>query len=136
MFTQYANTVEEDEKGLILTFNDKEETLSLPKTGYYSYNGGGWRDASGYYYWSSTLSTQKNKNDFDYRGHTGGWIWNQAGNNKLAWSYESLAWMPDLSMISYNFYAKNGYDRADGFKVRAVKAKKDMPNDFPEWQDK
>ena len=102
LFTQYANTVEEDEKGLILTFSDKEETLSLPKTGYYSYNGGGWRDASGYYYWSSTLSTQKNKNDFDYRGHTGGWIWNQAGNNKLAWSYESLAWMPDLSMISYN----------------------------------
>lgn len=136
LFTQYANTVEEDEKGLILTFSDKEETLSLPKTGYYSYNGGGWRDASGYYYWSSTLSTQKNKNDFDYRGHTGGWIWNQAGDNKLAWSYESLAWMPDLSMISYNFYAKNGYDRADGFKVRAVKAKKDMPNDFPEWQNK
>lgn len=33
-------------------------------------------------------------------------------------------------------YDKNGYDRADGFKVRAVKAKKDMPNDFPEWQDK
>lgn len=136
LFTQYANTVEEDEKGLILTFSDKEETLSLPKTGYYSYNGGGWRDASGYYYWSSTLSTQKNKNDFDYRGHTGGWIWNQAGDNKLAWSYESLAWMPDLSMISYNFYAKNGYDRADGFKVRAVKAKKDMPNDFPDWQNK
>lgn len=135
LFTQYANTVEEDEKGLILTFSDKEETLSLPKTGYYSYNGGGWRDASGYYYWSSTLSTQKNKNDFDYRGHTGGWIWNQAGNNKLAWSYESLAWMPDLSMISYNFYANNGYDRADGFKVRAVKAKKDMPDDFPEWQN-
>lgn len=59
LFTQYANTVEEDEKGLILTFSDKEETLSLPKTGYYSYDGGGWRDASGYYYWSSTLSTQK-----------------------------------------------------------------------------
>ena len=136
LFTQYANTVEEDEKGLILTFSDKEETLSLPKTGYYSYNGGGWRDASGYYYWSSTLSTQIDQNDFDYRGHTGGWIWNQAGDNKLAWSYESLAWMPDLSMISYNFYAKNGYDRADGFKVRAVKAKKDMPNDFPEWQNK
>ena len=136
LFTQYANTVEEDEKGLILTFNDKEETLSLPKTGYYSYNGGGWIDASGYYYWSSTLSTQKNQSDIDYRGHTGGWIWNQAGDNKLAWSYESLAWMPDLSMISYNFYAKNGYDRADGFKVRAVKAKKDMPNDFPEWQNK
>lgn len=136
LFTQYANTVEEDEKGLILTFSDKEETLSLPKTGYYSYNGGGWRDASGYYYWSSTLSTQKNKNDFDYRGHTGGWIWNQAGNNKLAWSYEALAWRPDLSYISKNMYDKNGYDRADGFKVRAVKAKKDMPNDFPEWQNK
>ena len=136
LFTQYANTVEEDEKGLILTFSDKEETLSLPKTGYYSYDGGGWRDASGYYYWSSTLSTQKNKNDLDYRGHTGGWIWNQAGENKFAWSYEALAWRPDLSYISKNMYDKNGYDRADGFKVRAVKAKKDMPNYFPEWQNK
>lgn len=33
-------------------------------------------------------------------------------------------------------WAENDYDRCFGFKVRAVKAKKDMPNDFPEWQNK
>ena len=122
LFTKYAQTIEENEEGLTLTF-ENGNTLFLPKTGYYSYNGGDWRDASGYYYWSSTLSTQINTNDFDYRGHTGGWIWNQAGDNKLAWSYESLAWMPDLSYLYYNMYDRNGYDRANGYKIRPVRDK-------------
>lgn len=122
LFTKYAQTIEENEEGLTLTF-ENGNTLFLPKTGYYSYNGGDWRDASGYYYWSSTLSTQIDENDFDYRGHTGGWIWNLAGDNKLAWSYESLAWMPDLSYLYYNMYDRNGYDRANGYKVRPVRDK-------------
>ena len=36
----------------------------------------------------------------------------------------------------YSVYTIDGYDRAMGFKVRPVKDKKNMPNDFPEWQDK
>lgn len=127
MVMSFANTIEENERGVTFTFNNGN-TLFLPKTGYYSYDGGDWKDANGYYYWSSSLSTQINTNDFDYRGHTGGWIWNQAGDNKLAWSYESLAWMPDFSMLYYEYYARNGYDRANGYKVRPVKDKKNIPN--------
>ena len=127
MVMSFANTIEENERGVTFTFNNGN-TLFLPKTGYYSYDGGDWKDANGYYYWSSSLSTQINTNDFDYRGHTGGWIWNQAGDNKLAWSYESLAWMPDFSMLYYEYYARNGYDRANGYKVRPVKDKKNIPD--------
>ena len=127
MVMSFANTIEENERGVTFTFNNGN-TLFLPKTGYYSYDGGDWKDANGYYYWSSSLSTQINTNDFDYRGHTGGWIWNQAGDNKLAWSYESLAWMPDFSMLYYEYYARNGYDRANGYKVRPVKDKANIPD--------
>lgn len=123
---EYAQTVDRGDKGITLTFKDGG-TLFLPKTGFYSYNGGEWRSANDCYYWSSTLSTQQVNGRY-----VGGNLWKDAGDTDIGWCYESLGWYPDL----YYFGDQNGYDRADGFKVRAVKAKKDMPNDFPEWQDK
>lgn len=126
LIDEYAQTADHGDKGITLTFKDGG-TLFLPKTGFYSYNGGGWRSANDCYYWSSTLSTQKVNGS-----NVGGNLWKDAGDTNIGWCYESLGWYPDL----YYYGKQNGYDRADGFKVRPVKDKKNMPEDFPEWQEK
>ena len=125
LIDEYAQTADHGDKGITLTFKDGG-TLFLPKTGFYSYNGGGWRSANDCYYWSSTLSTQKVNGS-----NVGGNLWKDAGDTNIGWCYESLGWYPDL----YYYGKQNGYDRADGFKVRPVKDKKNMPEDFPEWQE-
>ena len=88
------------------------------------------------YYWSSDLSSQTT-NAFDRLGETGGWIWADNPQMKIGWSVDALGWMPDFYyfMIGYAL-DKNGKHRCNGYKVRAVKAKKDMPEKFPEWQNK
>ena len=122
--------------GFVFVFENGEE-LFLPHTGFYdslnSSDPGIWKNGDECYYWSSTLSDYPNK-PFDGLGTTGGWVYTEKDNKleKLGWSNDAWAWMPDL----YYFYEPNGYDRAKGFKVRPVKDKKNMPDDFPEWQDK
>lgn len=149
---EYAQTIEEttqadsegkDRKGQLFTFKNNGNTLFLPQTGYYPSvtNSAAWTDGSGYYYWSSSLSEQlydAGPSDPN-RGKTGDNLW--TGENrgtKLGWSYEALAWMLDFSYTWLNptYIPRNGHQRANGYKVRPVKDKKNMPNDFPEWQNK
>ena len=150
---EYAQTIEEttqadsegkDRKGQLFTFKNNGNSLFLPRTGYYPSitKSAEWTDGSGYYYWSSSLSEQPYQagtaNDPN-AGKTGGDIW--VGENRgteIGWSYEALAWMLDFSYTWLNptYIPRNGHTRANGYKVRPVKDKKNMPNDFPEWQNK
>ncbi len=149
---EYAQTIEEttqadsegkDRKGQLFTFKNNGNTLFLPQTGYYPSitSSAAWTDGDGYYYWSSSLSEQpyEASPSDPNRGKTGGDIW--VGENRgteIGWSYEALAWMLDFSYNSWmpGYFPKNGHTRANGYKVRPVKDKKNMPNDFPEWQNK
>ena len=58
-FLELANEeFETNEEGVIFTFKNGEK-LMLPFTGYYSTNGGGFRQTGEFYYWSSTLTTEQ-----------------------------------------------------------------------------
>lgn len=138
-----ANGIERT--GMIFKFPNGEE-LFIPETGYYTSYGGKWALGNHrYHYWTSTLSDQKldvspSHENSNYFRKTGSWIYENFGTGgKAAWSYEALAYMVYWEYDSdpmYSVYTIDGYDRAMGFKVRPVKDKKNMPNDFPEWQDK
>ena len=138
-----ANGIERT--GMIFKFPNGEE-LFIPETGYYTSNGGEWALGNHrYHYWTSTLSDQKldvgsKHENANYHQKTGGWICDNFGKGeKIAWSFESLAYMAYWEYDPEPFwatYTTDGYDRAMGFKVRPVKDKKNMPNDFPEWQNK
>ena len=119
-------------KGFLFTFENGNE-LFLPQTGYYPSvtSSAEWTGGSGYYYWSSSLSEQPYQagtaNDPN-GGKTGGDIW--VGENReteIGWSYEALAWMPDISYYWLGYIPMNGHQRANGYKVRPVKDKKNMP---------
>ena len=127
--------------GILITFTSNNNTLFLPFAGAYGisarYEGDtpglwteGW-DGPECYYWSSDLSDQ-DASAWDKLGSTGGWIYTENPLVKFGWSVESLAWMPDFALGTI----MNGYNRSIGMKVRPVKDKKNMPEDFPEWQEK
>lgn len=122
----------ENEGLLTLRFKNSDATLTFPRTGFYTYNGGSWQpgnaDDGYHYYWSSTLSPK------DHYRHPGHHVWWKYGKTNLGWSYEALAYMADFGYAPWA--ESNDHPRCQGFKVRPVKDKKNMPNDFPEWQDK
>lgn len=132
--TVEAQDDETGRKGKAFIFKN-EQVLFLPYTGYYDSlekdNPGKWKSGDDCYYWSSSLSDQE-VSSYNRLGDTGGWIYTGSPLQEVGWSVDALAWMPDL----YYYGPENGYDRAKGFKVRPVKDKKNMPNDFPEWQNK
>ena len=129
-----AQDDETGRKGKAFIFKN-EQVLFLPYTGYYDSlekdNPGKWKSGDDCYYWSSSLSDQE-VSSYNRLGDTGGWIYTGSPLQEVGWSVDAWAWMPDL----YYYGPENGYDRAKGFKVRPVKDKKNMPNDFPEWQNK
>lgn len=127
-FLELANEeFETNEEGVIFTFKNGEK-LMLPFTGYYSTNGGGFRQTGEFYYWSSTLTTEQTTSPGN--GGPGSNIYgDDEGYTKSIWSYESLAYG---FILENNYYTGlglhvNHYDRAMGFKVRPVKDKKNMP---------
>ena len=135
----------DDETGRdgIAVYLTNDEILFFPYSSYYngvnSSNPGMWeeRNAKECYYWSSDLSNQTTRAS-DRLGETGGWVWTSDNPQvNVGWSLDALAWMPDFYYFSIGFgLDKNGKHRCNGYKVRPVKDKKNMPNDFPEWQDK
>ncbi|HIY88114.1 MAG TPA: hypothetical protein H9824_05355 [Candidatus Bacteroides pullicola] len=126
--------------GILITFTANNNTLFLPFAGAYGISDReddtpglwteGW-DGPECYYWTSDLSNQS-ASAYDKLGNTGGWIHTGNPMAKFAWSVESKAWMPDFALGT----VWNGYNRCIGMKVRPVKDKKNMPEDFPEWQNK
>ncbi len=111
---QVAEGEKDGKQGLILTAPNGN-TLFLPRTGYY--NDRGHRDASGYYYWTSSLNASKKRNADTRKEMPGGFItW---GEGRREWCSESLADMIDF----YYGFNVNGYDRSFGMKIRPVKDK-------------
>ena len=133
-----ATDPETGKTGILITFTNGN-TLFLPHSGFYGSEGAGkvpgtWKSgdqgAKECYYWSSDLSSMQTS-AWGQLGDTGGWIDINNPMEQFAWCNEEKGAMPDF--VLHNL---NGYDRAFGFKVRPVKDKKNMPEDFPEWQDK
>ena len=126
-------------KGYAYSF-ENGAVLFFPYTGYYNSlsDPSVWTKQNESYYWSSTLSNETNNTPSDRLGLTGAWIYTGDYDKvQLGWSNDAWAWMPDFYYgAMFNGQMINHYDRAAGFKVRAVKAKKDMPEKFPEWQNK
>ncbi len=148
---QNASSLEEQEtedengnkiKGYVFTFKNGK-TLFLPPTGFYNFNGaqetditGEWTKPNEYYYWSSSLSDQI-QGTYGHIDEVGDFIWiGEGANQQVGWSFEALAYIPDFAYLWLGTLYANGYPRAQGMKVRPVKDKKNMPEDFPEWQDK
>ena len=133
-----ATDPETGKTGILITFTNGN-TLFLPHSGFYGSEGAGkvpgtWKSgdqgAKECYYWSSDLSSMQTS-AWGQLGDTGGWIDINNPMEQFAWCNEEKGAMPDF--VLHNL---NGYDRAFGFKVRPVKDKRNMPEDFPEWQDK
>lgn len=137
----------EDMGTMTITFNNNV-TITFPPTGYYSHDSS-WKPGSlrdGYqYYWANTLS-QKPHGTGDVRDYPGtGSVISAGWQTDETWCKEGLAYMADFGYLYEKFgyweegssmWAENDYDRCFGFKVRPVKDKKNMPEDFPEWQEK
>ena len=144
---QNASSLEEQEtedengnkiKGYVFTFKNGK-TLFLPPTGFYNFNGaqetditGEWTKPNEYYYWSSSLSDQI-QGTYGHRDEVGDFIWiGEGANQQVGWSFEALAYIPDFAYLWLGTLYANGYPRAQGMKVRPVKDKKNMPEDFPD----
>lgn len=127
----------EESREFVLTF-ENGAVLIFPPTGYYDrrgewYSGDDVWESGFHYYWSSSLSTIKHRVSGDHPNDTGGYIETIQTETIDEWCYESLAMLADFG---YGGQPENDHMRTNGFKVRAVKAKKDMPEKFPEWQNK
>ena len=141
-FQEMLNSAEskglnEENKEFVITFKNKE-VLIFPHTGYYDHHGK-WQSGddvfeSGFqYYWTSSLSTIKKPVSGDHPNDTGGFISTELTETiDNVWCYEALAMLADFG---YGAQANDHY-RTNGFKIRPVKDKKNMPEDFPEWQEK
>lgn len=120
---------EEKVEAWMVTSTITNNTILLPKTGYYGNNektdseasttikefGKAWWPYTGLYYWTSDLSTQI-QNSFDNPDkHYGGFLF--GAGEKLGWCDESIATM------GFDYASLNGYDRCFGMKVRPVKDK-------------
>ena len=137
----------EDTGTMTITFNN-DVTITFPPTGYYSHNST-WKPGdleNGYqYYWANTLS-QKPHGTGDVRNYPGtGSVISAGWQTDATWCKEGMAYMADFGYLFEKFgywedgssmWAENDYDRCFGFKVRPVKDKKNMPDDFPDWQNK
>ena len=127
-FLSFIDTYEvnDEQKAVIFTFKNGEQ-LTLPFTGYYTTNGGGFRQAGEFYYWSSTLTNERTT--MPGNGGPGSNIYgDDEGYTRSYWSYESLAYgfiIEDNPYTGLGLHI-NHYDRAMGFKVRPVKDKTDL----------
>lgn len=119
----------EDVDAWMVTSTITNNTIILPKTGYYGSNektdsngsttikelDDNWWPYSGLYYWTSDLSAQIQQSSSNKDKRYGGFLF--GAGEKLGWCDESLATM------GFDYGQLNGYDRCFGFKVRPVKDK-------------
>ncbi|MDE6493239.1 MAG: hypothetical protein K2L50_01470 [Bacteroidales bacterium] len=118
-------TTQDGVKGLLFTAANGN-TIFLPQTGYYNYSGE-LKNTTDYYYWTSSLSTQINRNSDTRENLPGGFI--TGGDIARSWCDESLATVFIAYFAYGNLYIQkqgnelNGFDRCYGMKIRPVKDK-------------
>lgn len=120
----------EEVEAWMITSNETNNTVVLPKTGYYGSSektdseasahpkikefDKAWWPYTGLYYWTSDLSTQIHQSSSNKENRYGGFLF---GAGMKGWCDESIATM------AFDYGSLNGYDRCFGMKVRAVKDK-------------
>lgn len=120
----------EEVEAWMITSNETNNTVVLPKTGFYGSSeetdseasahpkikefDKAWWPYTGLYYWTSDLSTQIHQSSSNKENRYGGFLF---GAGMKGWCDESIATM------AFDYGSLNGYDRCFGMKVRAVKDK-------------
>lgn len=136
-FLELATNYEIDENDVIFNFTNGAQVI-LPFTGFYTSNGGKFKQSTDFYYWSSTLTNIQTANPNETKSPGGNISGYDEGYTDSYWSYESLAWcfVAENWGGSYGLmFQINHYDRAMGFKVRPVKDKKNMPEFADQYKE-